>query len=160
MQIPIVDENDKLICYKERRQVKKEEIYRVSALWITNKEGDILLARRALTKKHDPGKWGPAVAGTVEKDETYKVNIVKESEEELGLKNIKPKTGPKLRIRGLHHYFAQWYFLTIPKETKIIFDKREVGEVKWFKKKELQRESQEHPDQFLKNMYLDVETFK
>ena len=33
---------------------------------------------RSFTKSHDPGKWGPAVAGTVEEGETY--NFLKEGQ--------------------------------------------------------------------------------
>ena len=87
-KIIIVDEDDNIIGSKERNSIVSGDIYRVSALLIENSKGEILLAQRALTKKHDPGKWGPPVAGTVEEGETYESNIVKEAEEELGLKNI------------------------------------------------------------------------
>ena len=114
-KIVIVDEDDNVIGHKERGLVGRGDIYRVSALWITNSKGKILLARRALTKSHDPGKWGPAVAGTVEEGEDYRDNIVKEAGEEIGLRNIKPQTGPKIRIFGEHNYFDQWYLLKIDK---------------------------------------------
>ncbi|GAF94063.1 unnamed protein product, partial [marine sediment metagenome] len=80
-KIIIVDDNDKIIGYKERDTLKREDIYRVSALWITNSHGEILLARRHHTKSHRPRKWGPAVAGTVDAGETYEDNIIKEAEE-------------------------------------------------------------------------------
>ena len=89
----IVDENDNIIAQKERANIKPEDIYRVAALWVTNSKGDILLAQRALSKKHDPGKWGPAVAGTVEERETYRANIIKETSEEIGLHDISPTEG-------------------------------------------------------------------
>ena len=92
MKIQIVNTNDKVIGLKERKNLDyKNNIYRSSALWIINSKGKSLLAQRALTKKHHPGKWRPAVSGTIEKNETYDSNIIKESEEELGLKNIHPK---------------------------------------------------------------------
>lgn len=63
-KIIIVNENDEIIGHKARGTLEQLDIYRVSALWIKNSQGDILLAQRKFTKKHDPGKWGPAVAGT------------------------------------------------------------------------------------------------
>lgn len=54
--IPIVNDNDKIIGYKPRDDRNTKDMYRVSALWITNSKGDILLAQRAFTKKHNPLK--------------------------------------------------------------------------------------------------------
>mgnify|MGYP001608492395 CR=1 FL=1 len=159
-KIPIVDEGDNIIGYKDRDSVKKEDIYRVSALWITNSNGEILLAQRAFTKSHNPGKWGPSVAGTVEEGEDYKDNIVKEAEEEIGLKNIKPLTGPKIRRSGEYNYFGQWYLLEINKPIdEFIIDRREVESIKWFLKKDLLKEIENHPDKFLENMKQLVELF-
>ena len=58
-KIPIVDENDKLIEYKERDTLDHtKDVYRVSALWIINSKGDVLLAKRVATKTQDPNRWG------------------------------------------------------------------------------------------------------
>lgn len=162
-KIVIVDENNKVIGHKERETLKPEEIYRVSALWLTNSKGDILLARRALTKSHNPGKWGPAVAGTLEEGETYDSNILKETAEELGLgqKEINLKKGPMIRISDAHNYFAQWYTLTIDKPvTQFKIQKDEVEEIKWFSRKELAEQLDKKPGEFLKRMKQYFEVFK
>ena len=109
--IPIVDEKDNLLCYKERGLVKSRDIYRVSSLCIINNKNQILLGRRALTKSHNPGRWGLSVEGTVEKGETYDSNMIKEAEEELGLKNIKLSKGPKVRVKSIWNYFCQIFYL-------------------------------------------------
>jgi len=146
----IVDEKDNIIGDKERDAVETSDIYRVSALWITNSQGEVLLARRALTKSHSPGKWGPAVAGTVEEGETYYSNIIKEAKEELDLENIQPKTGPKLRVAQDYNYFCQWYLLEIDKPAEeFIIQKEEVEEVKWISQKELLTEIKEKPENFV-----------
>ena len=154
MKIPIVDENDNIIEYRERDNRDTSAIYRVSSLWITDTDGKILLARRAFNKSHDPGKWGPAVAGTVEEDETYEENIIKEAEEELGLKNIKPTFGIKKLRKTKWTYFVQEFLLILPvgfDEFKIAED--EVAEVKWFSKGELNKQLKENPDNFLKGIH-------
>lgn len=132
MKIPIVNENDKIIGYRDRSDRNNELIYRVSALYIEDTKGNVLLARRSLTKKHDPGKQGPAVAGTVEEGETYESNIIKEAEEEIGLKNFTFQVGDKKRTKGRYNYFAQEFNLVLPEgfnDFKI--DKTEVEEIKW-----------------------------
>jgi hypothetical protein len=115
MRIIIVNDQDEVIGLKERRTLLKEDIYRVSGLWVTNSSKDILLAQRDFAKTHDPGKWGPAVAGTLDENETYESNIIKEAEEEVGLKNIHPRVGPKRRVSDGYNYFCQWYTLTVDK---------------------------------------------
>ncbi len=159
-KITIVDDNDNIIGHKDWALVMPDDIYRVSALWITNSKGEILLARRALTKAHDPGKWGPAVAGTIENGEAYIDNIVKEAKEEIGLTNIMPQTGPKIRVSGEYNYFDQWYLLEIDKSiNEFIIDRNEVEQIKWFSKNDISKEIQAFPDKFLKNMKQWVELF-
>lgn len=158
MKIPIVDEDDKVIEYRERDNRDTNSIYRVSSLWIIDTEGKILLARRAFNKAHDPGKWGPAVAGTVEEGETYEENIVKEAEEELGLKDIKPTVGRKKLARTKWTYFVQEFLLTLPagfNDFKIAKD--EVAEVRWFSEDELRQQLKENPDDFLTGIHERIQ---
>ena len=154
MRIPIVDENDSVIGFRDRNDRDVNAIYRVSSLWITNSKGEILLARRAWTKSHDPGKWGPAVAGTVEEGETYESNIIKEAEEELGLKNIKAILGEKHRKKTKWNYFSQQFNLVLDKDiSEFKVNKDEVAEIKWFTIEELKKELKDHPDNFLKGIH-------
>jgi isopentenyl-diphosphate delta-isomerase len=134
----IVNEQDEVIGYKSRDEILPTYIYRVSALWITNSKGEILLAQRALSKKNDPGRWGPAVAGTVEEGETYDSNIVKEAGEELGLKNIHPIKGPKVRVAQKHQYWLQWYSLVLDALVgSFVIEPKEVMAIQWFTPEEL-----------------------
>lgn len=157
----IVDENNNIIGSKPRMSIQKDDIYRVSGLWITNSKEDVLLAQRKFTKKNDPGKWGPAVAGTVEEGENYKDNIIKEAFEELGLKNIKPIEGPIRRHVGKHNYFSQRFYLKIDKKIcdfKIAKD--EVEQIKWFSRDELQKLIKEKPEMFLASLPSWIGEFK
>lgn len=159
-KIIIVDENDKIVGYKNRGALDKADIYRVSALWITNSNGQILLARRHHTKSHHPRKWGPAVAGTVDEGETYEENIIKEAEEELGLKNIKPEIGPKTKTDNEYHNFTQCYVLNVDFDiTQFKIQEDEVEEIKWFSPEELKKQLQENPEEFLPTMEKYFELF-
>jgi isopentenyldiphosphate isomerase len=58
MSIPVVNEKDEIIGHKDRADVDPSvDIVRSASLWITNRNGDILLAQRKFTKRNNPGKW-------------------------------------------------------------------------------------------------------
>lgn len=136
-EVTIVNEKDEIIGSAKRGTLLPEDIYRVSSLWVENEFGEILLAKRALSKNKDPGLWGPAVAGTVDNGETYQENIIRESFEELGLKNTFPKKWVKQRVRKPHNHFTQWFKLKIKKEISLKIQKEEVDKIKWFDQDEL-----------------------
>ena len=160
MKIIIVDKKDKLIGAKERGTLNKKDIYRVSALWITNSKEQILLARRAYSKKQNPGKWGPAVAGTNDEGETYDSNIIKEAEEELGLKNIKPKKGVKELVKGKYKHFTQWFILNSDiKLDDLKINEEEVAEIKWFTKQEVLKIINTNSDEVLEKMKKWINLF-
>lgn len=155
----IVDKNDDIVGYK-RGALEKGDIYRVSALWITNSKKEILLAKRHRSKVHHPEKWGPGVAGTVEEGETYESNIIKEAEEELGLKSIKPILGPKTETLGKYHHFTQWFTLVVDREAReFTLQEDEVEEVQWVSPEKLLQQIDEYPDRFLPTMKKYVELF-
>lgn len=153
----IVNEKDEVIGYKEKEDIRQEDIYQVSALWLENSKGEILLAQRALTKSHDPGKWGPAVAGTVEEGETYDLNIMKEAEEEIGLSGVTLMVEEKRRVgknKGSpHNYFRQMYSAVVDRRIEDFrIQEDEVAAIRWFTKEELKKEIKEHPEQFLESV--------
>lgn len=150
-KIIIVDEQDNEIGLKDSDKVDYEDIYRVSALWLTDKtSGDVLLAQRKWTKTNDPGKWAAAVAGTVDEGETYQQNIVKETEEEIGLTNLITTTGPKQFVDdGQHKYFIQWYLAEVDKNrTNLTLQEEEVEAVKWIKLGDLIKDVTVNPQNY------------
>jgi len=159
-RIQIVNDKDQLIDHKERGTLLDSDIYRVSALWVTNSMGQILLAQRSFDKKNNPGKWGPAVAGTLDEGEKYYQNIVKETEEEIGVTDVNFIEKAKIFNDGEHRYFVQWYTAILDKEANDFrIQKEEVEQVKWFSKQELLANIKSHPDMFLGNLDRYAETF-
>lgn len=155
-----VDENDNPIGLKHWSEMKYEDIYRVSALWLTDVETqDVLLAQRKWTKKNDPGKWGTAVAGTVEVDETYKSNIVKEIEEEIGLTGLKLALGPRTYTDdGSHRFFCQWFLASIDKTAADIrVQEEEVEGVKWVTISWLLADLRQNPESYTPSTSKDLE---
>ena len=137
MRIPIVNEQDEIIGYEDRENRNPKHICRISALWLTDFDDNVLLAQRAFSKKLNPGLWGPAVAGTVEEGETYESNIIKEAEEEIRLIGLKPILGPKLRRSVTHEYFAQWFTAIVDHDYPFKKQDNEVEEIRWFSKDEI-----------------------
>lgn len=159
--VAVVNDQDHVIGAVARDQMETNAIYRVSALWLTNSNGDILLAQRHRSKTHDPLAWGTAVAGTVEEGETYEENIRKEAREELGIEDLAMQLGPKHLVRsGTYHHFTQWYTATLDRDvTQFRLQEDEVEEVRWVAPEQLRQEVQSHPEEFTPNMCEDVEMF-
>ncbi|MBU6491047.1 NUDIX domain-containing protein [Patescibacteria group bacterium] len=155
MMIPVVNESDIQIASRERDSLLPDDMYRASALWLLNLEGKVLLARRALSKKHNPGRWGCSVAGTVEEGETYQSNILKETEEEIGLVLTVQDLhkGAKLLLKGKHNHFCQFFFAQIPKTVdELIYDEKEVMGIRWISIEELLQDVQENPESYSVNL--------
>jgi isopentenyldiphosphate isomerase len=149
----IVDENDQVIGAKNRADITKKDIYRVSGLWLYNEGGQVLLAQRSFTKSHDPGMWGPAVAGTVAEGEDYLTTITREAEEELGLTGITFEIGPKVfQSEGWKYWSQKFTAITDKDISDMKIQKEEVEQVKWFDEKELPMLIEEKPDLFIPSM--------
>jgi isopentenyl-diphosphate delta-isomerase len=158
----IVDERDRVVGYKDSSQINHPaDIYRVSALWLTNSSGKVLLAQRGLSLKNSPGKWGPAVAGTVDKGETYQTNIRKEAEEEIGLTAVRLRPGPKRLVREPgRSYFCQWYTACVDMNLNDFTpDVREVASLKWVQYKALVKDVQCNPENYIPEFGGEVALF-
>ena len=152
IRVITVDENDNQIGLKTYDELQYGDIYRVSALWLTDTmTGNILVAQRKWTEFNDPGKWSTAVAGTIEEGETYDENIVHEIEEEIGLKDALLKTGVKQYVDdGEHKYFCQWYIGEVDATaTSIVIQEDEVEDITWISKADLINWTQEQPEEFV-----------
>lgn len=154
MQIPIVNLNDEIIAHKDRSEINySDDIFRTASLWITNSNGDVLVARRKLDKKINPGKWAEAVGGTVENSDSYFETIVREAGEELGLKDINVKTGPKQFIATPCQYFVQWYTLSIDKHiSEFKVQKEEIEQIAWIPITQLKNELLTNPNKYIESM--------
>lgn len=159
LNVQIVNENDEIIGSKPRGEVDpQKDIYRVSGLWITNSKGEVLLAQRKFTKVHDPGKWGPAVAGTLEGGDTYESNIYKEAEEEIGLTGVKFKLGPKSRRYEPWNHFGQWFLVNIDRNIENFkIQEEEVEKIEWVPREKLMEDLKNNPERYIPSMPKIIE---
>lgn len=138
MRIPIVNEQDEIIEYKEKKDLTPSDINRDTGLWILDENNNILLAQRSSNKKVHPNLWTVAVAGTVEEGETYESNIIKEAREEMGIVDIVPvflgkhlkSIGPK-RMSGM-------FKISINHDYDFKVEPMEISDTRWFSRVELE----------------------
>lgn len=136
----IVNEKDEIIWYKDRWDIKTEDIYRVSALLIKNSKWEFLLAQRWYKKRNNPWEWNVSVAWTVEEWETYEENIIHEIEEEIWIKDIEIKEFDKIRRYWEHNYFVQLYVAILDKDIGVFkIEKDEVEDIRWFSVDEIKK---------------------
>jgi isopentenyldiphosphate isomerase len=150
MMIPIVDEHDTILGYKERSELEDSDIIRVVGLWITDQDGRILLAQRHRDKKRDPLKWWPAVAGTVEWYESYETTLIRESYEEIGIENFSYEVSEKSIIdTWISRYFSQWYRATVSHDHPLILQDDEIAQIRWIDPSSLRDEYVHYPHNFV-----------
>lgn len=154
MTIPIVDLQDMVIDHKERADIDyTKDIFRTASLWITNANGDVLLAQRRFDKKVDLGKWAEAVGGTVEGDDSYEETVIREAEEELGLTNLHIAKGSKQFITTPCSYFVQWYAATVDKDiSEFVIQEEEVEQIAWISQADLEQELRDTPEKYIDAM--------
>jgi len=162
MKMQIVSSDDELIGVKSKTGIDYlRDIYRITALWLTNSKEEILIAQRSKNHKHGPSLWGPATAGTVEEGETYETNIEKEVEEEIGVTGIELVKGPKQRVSGPRNFFCQWFTAVLDKpEDSFVLQVDEVDAVQWITRADLVKDVHAHPDKYVIEMSDILNLFK
>ncbi len=90
---PLVDEEGNVIGSAPRSICHNGEsflLHPVVHLHVVSPDGKLLLQRRKLTKRIQPGKWDTAVGGHVSFGEKIEEALMREVEEEIGLTNFEP----------------------------------------------------------------------
>ena len=119
--LDIVDENNNLTGKTEEKEIvhKKGLWHREVAIWIMNNKGEILIQKRASTKKQNPNKWG-LTAGHIDAGESIEAGMSREILEELG---VEIKDFSKIEItkiqtehknsNTINNYFAYVFFAKV-----------------------------------------------
>ncbi len=118
----------KSFCHSENPGVYHKAVW----IWI-KRGGQILVQKRAMTKKNSPGKWDMPSAGHVDAGETLLQACVRETFEELGIKaRQKDFVFLKEWLNQKGWEFAEIYLLKSNKDiSEMKLQKEEVECVKW-----------------------------
>lgn len=157
-RVYVVDEHDNILKEKWRSETTPNDRIRIVAIWVYNNRDEVLIAKRAKTKKLHPGLWGPSAAGGVTVGEDYKAAAKKELFEELGLdiahdnlelaevdKYLYGTEAPDdgLRMLAVFAVNTSW------KLNQFTYPEDEVAEIKWIKKSDLKNDITNNPEKYL-----------
>lgn len=137
--LDVVDENDE----RTGEVLEREEIHSRNllhdevAIFVVNKQHEILLQKRSMSKRYSPGKWG-LVGGHVVAGESLIKAALRELEEEIGLmvnedELIPIKDVELCKFETNSHFLHYYYIVTDFDTSKCKYQKEEVDEVKWFR---------------------------
>lgn len=89
---PLVNEKGETIGKATRQECHNGSklLHPVVHLHIFNKEGDLFLQKRSLTKDIQPGRWDTAVGGHIDYGERIEEALRREAREELGILSFNP----------------------------------------------------------------------
>jgi len=143
----IVDQNDRVIGQASRREVHKNLwLHRSVHILVFNKQMDLFLQKRALTKDENPGYWDSSASGHVSSGEDYLTSAHRELEEELG---ITGNLRPFLKFQACQETFWEHLqsYICITDQT-IRINPQEIIEGRYWNLEELQTKVQGNPEIF------------
>jgi len=143
--LPIFDEDDQQIGEAMLEEIlNKGLLHRVIHVIIEDENGRVLLQKRSMNVRTDPGAWDFSVGGYVDPGENYEQSAVRELSEELGLKNVKLESlgvhRQNLKIHELNvKRFSGDFRVVVSPDTEFAIDPEETSEVRWFTVAELEK---------------------
>ena len=141
--IDIVDENDNITGeIKDRDYVHNNNLYhRHVSCFILNNNGEVLLQRRSMTKKKNPGIWSKT-GGHVDAGETVIDALKREVKEEIGLEMNDKRIFFMNKFKSTNpNYFSYGYvYVTNNKTTDFKLQLDKVDKVEYFKIEDLEKE--------------------
>lgn len=165
--LDVVNENNELTGKQEERNIIHEKgiWHREVAVWIMNEKGEILLQKRAATKKQEPNMWATC-AGHIDAGEEVESAIVREIEEEIGIKvsidelellNVYKKQNDLPKDNMKNYNFQYTYFLkTNCKIEDYKIQLKELSEIKYISFKEFEEmvKNKDENVTFVKQAYM------
>jgi isopentenyldiphosphate isomerase len=153
-----VDENDKIIGSRPRNDFYTGKyIHRSTYLILFNSKKEILIQKRAPTKKWYPNLYTFAVARTVQVNESY---------EDSMKKGLKEKMGISIPVKYL---FKHYFFDESDKSFRAVFlgrsdekvkpNKKDIADIKWIHVDELKKEIKDHPEKYAPPFIVCMEKY-
>ena len=138
--IDLVDKNDAILGSVARSKANLDPnlIHREIAIIIFDKENRVLLQRRSLNKKTDPGVWTVSCAGHVTHGLTPLQVAHKELMEEVGFDTDLEFFEKEFSQLSTESRFFYWYTGKFPENVIIKMEPEEVINTKFIAKEELE----------------------
>ncbi len=151
-EVILVDENDKEIGLMEKMEAhEKALLHRAFSVFVFNKKGELLLQQRALHKYHSGGLWTNTCCSHPRKGEQVIQSAHRRLMEEMGFDcelELKHKFIYKAPFtNGLTEHELDYIF-TGEYEVAPNPNPDEVASFRWIEMAQLQKEIEEHPENF------------
>lgn len=151
-QVVLVNEYDEVLGSMDKLEAHQRALlHRAFSVFLFDREGRMLLQKRAHDKYHSPGKWTNACCSHPQRDESYHGAALRRLKEELGIEAViapafhfiyKAEVGDGLWEHELDHVFTGNY------EGEFHLNPDEVEEVKYVSMEMLLAEVAAEPDNF------------
>lgn len=158
--IDVIDENNNLTGKIEDKDIVHEKglWHREISVWIMNKNGEILLQKRAMSKKQHPGKWS-IVAGHIQAGETPLQGAIRETKEEVGIDVLEneleyiicqKKQSQFPKVKQYNNYFNYVYFLLVDyKIEDYVIQIEELSEIRYITIEDFIKELKEESEKYV-----------
>lgn len=163
-KVVLVSENDEVLGLMEKMQAHENGIlHRAFSVFLFNKNGDMLLQKRASEKYHSPEQWTNACCSHPRAEETYLQAAKRRIKEELGIDCdleekfwfiYKADVGQNLWEHELDHVFTGIY------EGDFNLNPEEVAEVRYISMEDLDKEIKQNPEHFTEWFKIILEEYK
>jgi len=142
----VVDARDEVIGQKTRRDVHRLKLrHRAVHLLVVNRRGQVFLHKRSMQKDLFPGAWDSSAAGHVGAGEDYAGTAVRELEEELGCRPVKPPQ-PLFKIEAREETGQEFVWVyRVDAEGPFTLQRDEIERGDWFTPAEIDRWLAERP---------------
>lgn len=158
--VTLVDEQDNVIGSKDRTTLTENDRWRIITIWIFNDKGELLIAKRSMDKRTDPGKWGPSVAGTLEYGDSYLETAKRELKEELGVDTPLRELKLMMHDSDVGQRANMNYVGTINLPiSEFTMQQEEVDGLAWIPMEILLEETESKPEKYVKAMNIVKELF-
>lgn len=163
-QVVLISEDDQILGQMGKMEAHINGIlHRAFSVFLFNENGEMLLQKRAADKYHSPNQWTNACCSHPRMGETYKEAANRRLKEELGIETpieekfhfiYKANVGGDLIEHERDHVFIGDY------NGDFVLDPSEVAEVRYISMENLDKEMEEHPENFTEWFKIILKEYK
>lgn len=137
--LPLVDKQGQVIGKAPRSKCHRDKslLHPVVHLHVFDAKGRLYMQKRPLSKLIQPGKWDTSVGGHVAFGEPLEDGLMREAEEEIGIKGFTPKLAMKYIWESEVESEYVFSFMTTYRQP-IVIPNDEVEEGRFWTKKEIE----------------------
>ncbi len=157
--VALVDEEDRIIGKTPRKDIHAErKLHRETSVFIRNVRNEILLQKR-----QDTGLWDYSASGHMPWEETYGQGIVRETEEELGVRlpfsAFKPILKRRIRTKGNDRFVMLFEVVGEYPLTQFTPNHNNVKNLAYFSPAELRKMLEKEPGQLTQGFTIILERY-